>query len=289
VKARGINVGSNRIRQTEKSTGGIGILIIGELINAARRPVREAVLNRNRQVIQELAANQVRAGADYLDVNVAAGLGDVEREAADIEWAIGVIREVTDKPLAIDTTDPTVLERGLQAAGPGAMVNSISLESNWLEPFLQLAARYEALAIVLPVSDAGIPRDPEERLANCRELFAAAQRAGMAANRLYFDPLVMPLSVAADYGRTALETLAGLRRQGWQTTMGLSNISYGLPARKVLNRAFLSMAVAVGLDSVILDPLDRGLRAALVASLALAGQDPMCAGYLRAYRRGELA
>lgn len=250
--------------------------------------MREAVLNHDRQVIQELAANQARAGADYLDVNVAAGLGDVEREAADMEWAVGIIREVTDKPLAIDTTDPTVLERGLEAAGPGAMVNSISLESNRLEPFLRLAARYEAVAIVLPVSDGGVPQEPEERLTNCRELFAAAQRAGIEASRLYFDPLVLPLSVSPAYGRAALETLAGIRQQGWQTTLGLSNISYGLPARKVLNRTFLAMAVGVGLDSVILNPLDRELRGALVASLALAGQDPMCAGYLRAYRRGEL-
>lgn len=250
--------------------------------------MREAVLNHDRPVIQELAASQAQAGADYLDVNVAAGLGDVQQEAADMKWAVGVIREVTDKPLAIDTTDPTVLEQGLEAAGPRAVVNSISLESNRAEPFLKLAARYAALAIVLPVSDAGVPQEPEERLANCRELLAAAQRAGIDAGRLYFDPLVLPLSVNPAYGRAALEALAGIRRQGWQTTLGLSNISYGLPARKVLNRAFLAMAAGAGLDSVILDPLDRELRAGLVASLTLAGEDPMCAGYLRAYRRGEL-
>lgn len=264
------------------------MLVIGELINATRRLVRQAVLEHHEAVMHDLAVRQSQAGADYLDVNVAAGTGDSAREAADMQWAVETIRQVCDMPLAIDTADPRVLAAGLQAAGPGTMVNSVSLESGRLEPFLELIREYDASAVALPVSDAGVPKEPRERLANCQHLLEKALEAGVPGAKLYFDPLVMPLSVDTANGPAVLETLRGLREGGMQTTLGLSNISYGLPQRSLLNRSLLAMALAVGLDSVILNPLDRGVAATLIACRALHNEDPMCGRYLRAYRKGEL-
>lgn len=262
------------------------MLIIGELINAARKSVKEAIINQDASFLQELAHRQDEAGAHYIDVNVATGGG---READSMDWAVKLIRKVSQKPLCLDTTSRDVLEAGLKAHGPGALVNSVNAEKGRLEPFLKLAGEYECPVVVLPVSDAGIPKDTETRLKIGGKILAVAQKEGFSPGNLYFDPLALPLGVDNESGKVTLQTLRLFKQElGVKTTIGLSNISHGLPQRKLLNRTFLALAMWEGLDSVIINPLDNAVMSSLLAVRAFMGRDPYCGKYLRAYRGGRL-
>ncbi|NMB41399.1 MAG: dihydropteroate synthase [Firmicutes bacterium] len=262
------------------------MLVIGELINAARQSVKKAVINQDALLLQELARKQDEAGAHYIDINVATGEG---READSMDWAVKLVREVTQKPLCIDTTNEKVLKAGLKAHGPGAMVNSVNAEEGRLEPFLKLAAEHECLVIVLPVSDAGIPKDTDTRLKIGGEILKVAQKESFPPENLYFDPLALPLAVDNESGKVTLQTLRLFKKElGVKTTIGLSNISHGLPQRKLLNRTFLALAMWEGLDSAIMDPLDDTVISSLLTTKAFMGRDPYCGKYLRAYRNGRL-
>ncbi|HIE13111.1 MAG TPA: methyltetrahydrofolate cobalamin methyltransferase [Desulfotomaculum sp.] len=263
------------------------MLIIGELINATRKKVREAIVERDAAFLQDLAVRQAENGADYIDVNVATGRGG-EQEAADMEWAVTAIQEAVDKPIAIDTADLKVLTAGLQAHKGRAMINSVSAEAGRLEPFLEVIRAYGGIVVALPIRES-IPPTAAERVAVCRTILDGALAAGLNADDLYFDALVLPLSVdTANPGQT-LQTIRELKETGVRTVIGLSNISFGLPERDLLNRCFLAMALCAGLDAAILNPLDRGIMATVFAAEALVGSDPMCARYLKAYRKGRLS
>lgn len=265
------------------------MLVIGELINATRGSVKEAVINRDAAFLQDLARKQDEAGAHYIDVNVATGEGKQEQEVECMDWAVKLIQEVSQKPLCIDTTSREVLEAGLKAHGPGAMVNSASAEEGRLEPFLKLAREFDCLVIALPAADAGIPRDTETRLKIGRQILEAAQKEGFSPDSLYFDPLALPLGVDNKSGEVTLKTLRLFKDElGVNTTIGLSNISHGLPRRKLLNRTFLTLAMREGLDSALMNPLDKAVMSSLFATRAFMGEDSYCGKYLRAYRSGQL-
>lgn len=265
------------------------MLIIGELINATRKPIREAVLNKDKDYLQDLAKKQDEAGAHYIDVNVATGSGKQEKEIEDMEWAVTLLKEVTDKPLAIDTTSKEVMETGLKTHGPGAMLNSVSAEEGRLNTFLRLARDYDCLAIALPVGEEGIPKDVAGRLEISRQILKAAEEEGIALDKLYFDPLAMPLGVDDQSGKMAIDAIRSFKQDlEVKTTVGLSNVSHGMPQRALLNRSFLSLLLYEGLDSAIMNPLEKTTMSTLFATLALIGKDAYCGNYLRAYRRGQL-
>ncbi len=261
------------------------MIIIGEKINGTRQAVREAVNARDEGFIANLASEQAAAGADYIDVNVATGDGEVEA----IEWALGVVKGVTDRPPALDSADPAVLERGLELCGENRpFINSISGEAERLEGVLPLAVKYSCPVVALAMDESGIPETPESRLAVCRRIMDRALEAGLPAGDLYFDPLVLPVSADCDQGRVTIDTLRLIISElpGVKTVMGLSNVSFGLPLRTVVNRAMMAVAVYQGLDAAIIDPSDRGLIGAAYAAEALAGGDRYCRAYMKAFRSG---
>ncbi len=265
------------------------MLVIGELINATRKKVRQAVIDQDLAFLQDLAKRQDEAGAHYIDVNVATGAGKQEKEIEDMRWAVKGIKEVTEKPLAIDTTSPDVMKAGLETHGPGAMVNSASAEEGRLEPFLQLAKEYDCLCVALPVSDAGIPKELEERMEISKQIIEAARKEGFPEDRLYVDPLVFPLGVDDQSGVLTLQTIADLKKQfDVKTTIGLTNISHGLPQRGLLNRTFITLAIYAGLDSAIIDPLNKEVMSSVLAAEAALGKDPYCGKLLKAFRKGQL-
>ncbi len=265
------------------------MLIIGELINATRKPIREAVLSKDKDYLQDLARKQDEAGAHYLDVNVATGTGKQEKEVEDIKWAVQLMKEVTEKPLAVDTTSPEVMKAGLEAHGPGAMVNSVSAEEGRLHEFIRLAKQYDCQVIALPVGEGGIPKDVAGRLEISREILKAAEEEDYGIDKFYFDPLLMPLGVDDQSGKMALEAIRSFKAElKVKTTVGLSNVSHGMPQRALLNRSFLALALYEGLDSAIMNPLEKSAMSTLYATLALMGQDTYCGNYLRAYRRQQL-
>ncbi|RQD74172.1 MAG: methyltetrahydrofolate cobalamin methyltransferase [Candidatus Syntrophonatronum acetioxidans] len=263
------------------------ILIIGELINASNKSVQKAIINHDEEFVTNLAEKQAASGAHYIDVNVATGKGEQKQEIEDMDWAVKIIQEKVDKPICIDTTDYKVLEAGLKAHKGQAMINSISHEGGRLQEFLDLASEYGAKSIALPITEKGIPSTFEERLEVCEKIIEESVKNNYNKEDLYFDPLVLPISVDTQNGLITMKTLEGIKSMEAKTTIGLSNLSFGMPERELLNKAFL-LIVMQYLDSVIMNPLDQEMKKLIIAGNAVLGRDKMCMNYLRAYRNKEL-
>ena len=267
------------------------MLIIAEKINATRKSVKRAVEERNAEFLRQLALTQVEAGADYVDVNVATG-GGSENEPVTMAWAVGVIQEAVDKPLVIDSADPATLRAGLEASsGSVAMINSVNGETDRLDAVLGLAGEFGSPVVALAMDDRGIPNEVDVRLEICARIAERAAGMGVPQERLFFDPLVVPVSTDCNQGCVTLDTLRGIKERLPQakTTVGLSNVSFGLPSRGLVNRTLLVMAIAAGLDSAIVDPTDKELMAAVYAGEAVAGRDEYCMQYIQASRSGMLS
>jgi cobalamin-dependent methionine synthase I len=263
------------------------MLIVGERINSSRKAIQPAVENRDRAAIQEIARRQVEAGATHVDVNAGTFLA---QEPEYLEWLVRTAQEVVDVPLCIDTPNPLAAERAIQACQKTPMVNSISGESKRMAEMVPLIKQYGCQVIALCMDDNGIPDDARSRFQIASRLLEQLSKEGIGPDRVFFDPLIYPVSTGSHFGVVALDTIRLIKASlpGAQTICGLSNISHGLPNRKILNQAFLVMSVAAGLGGVILDPLDRRMMALLVASEALLGKDEFCSLYIAAHRAGRL-
>ena len=268
------------------------MLIVGEKLNSSIKRVAEAIEARDTAVIQDLARRQAEAGADYLDANAAIR---VSQELDDLAWLIETIRAVTDRPLCIDSPNPAAIARGLEllrsSGHPGRpLINSITAEPERLQGILPLAGQYHCPVVALTSDEQGIPTTVEDRLRIAGRIVAEAEKYGVPREDLYFDPLVLPVSTDVRNAVLFMEALSAIKAEypGVKTISGLSNVSYGLPKRKIINRAFLIMAMHAGMDAAILDPLDADLMGLLKAGEMLLGRDEFCMNYLMAYRSGML-
>ncbi len=263
------------------------MIIVGEKINGSSKRVREAILARDEEFIRGLARRQAEAGADYLDVN--AGTGP-ERDADDMVWLVKTVQSEVEMPLCIDSPNPQALEAGLEVHQGRALVNSATAESARMDLVIGTARKHDARLVALTLDEGGMPSGAEERVEIAKRLADAAAGAGMARDDLFIDPLVRAVGVEYEQGAAVLEAVAKIRESLPEAHIicGLSNISFQMPVRSLLNRTFLAMAMARGLDAAILDPLDAGLMATIYAAETLAGRDEMCMGYLKAYRAGKL-
>jgi len=261
--------------------------IIGEKINGTRKRVQEAVLQRDAAFVQQLASSQAEAGADWIDVNAGT---TADREPDDLAWLARTVQAVVDRPLCLDSANPAALAAALPEVQRPPLVNSISGEQARLTGVLPLAAQAQGGVIALAMDDKGIPATAVGRLEIVRRLIERTRAAGVPDEQIYVDPLVMPIGASGDAARIALAAVRAVKAEFPQVhlTSGLSNVSYGLPARSLINRAFLTLLLEAGLDSAILDPLDRDLRKAILAVEAVLGLDRYCMGYIRAFRAGLL-
>ena len=266
------------------------MLIIGEKINATIKSVGKAIEARDAKFLQNLAKLQQESGAQYIDVNVSSTKGrDYDKES--MEWAVERIQEVVDVPLAIDTPDHQVLEAGLRRKKhKESMINSIDAEQERLEAVLPIAKEFDSNIIALAMGKEGIPSSTEGRLKACEKVAESAQKYGIALEKLYFDPLVLSIATDTSQGIVTLKTLKEIKSRfpEAKTALGLSNISFGLPKRPLINRSFLLVAIYLGLDSAILDPLDKKLMSVIKAGELVLGKDNYCKNYLKAYREGLL-
>ncbi len=268
------------------------MLVIGENINASNRSVAEAIIRRDEELVANLARAQAAAGADFIDVNAGTGHGSRQDEAANMEWLVGVVQAATDRPLAIDSDAPDVIEAALRKYhGERLIINSVTANPEKLVSIGSLAAEHQAWLVALAMGTNGIPSSVEGRLAACEQIMVQLTQLGLEAEQIFFDPLILPIAVDSAQGIVTLKTIEQIkcRYPGAKTVIGLSNISYGLPERKLVNRAFLLMAAYVGLDAVILDPLDAKVISLIKVADMLVGKDPSCRGYIRAHRKGTLA
>jgi 5-methyltetrahydrofolate corrinoid/iron sulfur protein methyltransferase len=238
------------------------VLIIGENIHIISPQVKEAIAARDTAVIQRLAIEQVENGAGILDLNI----GPQKKEGPEVmRWIVEAVQEVVDIPLSFDTTNLEAIRTGLSLAKHKGMVNSTSAQPQRLEEVPPLAAEFGARLVALTMGQSGIPMTAEERVALAIEtLIPRALEVGIPMEDLYLDPLLMTVSGCQEYCPPAIEAVRYIK-QGMDpapmTTCGLSNVSNQVPQdrRSLLNRVYLAMLMAVGLDSAIGDPLDKEL------------------------------
>jgi 5-methyltetrahydrofolate--homocysteine methyltransferase len=283
------------------------MIVVGELINGSRQPIAQAIARRDGKAILEVARQQAAGGAHLLDVNAGTtpekevedlawlvGILTAELDiplCKDLAWLVGILTAELDIPLCIDSPNVAAMEAGLKRAGQrGAMINSITAEKSRLESFLPLIGSHDPQVIALCMDDEGVPKQATDRLRVATRLAEILTGSGLSPEKIFLDPIISPISVDGQAGRTALETLALIKENipEARTICGLSNISFGLPLRRLLNRNLLSLMLAAGLDAAILDPTDKSLMADLVATQTLLGRDEHCLGYITAAREGTI-
>ncbi|HUT75049.1 MAG TPA: dihydropteroate synthase [Armatimonadota bacterium] len=258
--------------------------VIGERINGMFKDVREAIQAKHKGPIQELARKQLAGGAHCLDVNVGPASDD---PVATMQWLVESIREVTDAPLAIDTTKNEVMAAGIKAAGPGTVINSTTGQQAKLDALLPLAAEHDASLVALTIDEKGIPRDAAGRVEIALRVVAAAMEHGISPDRIYVDGVIIPVSADQVTPTHVLNTISQCKMLSDpppKTILGLSNVSQGATYRELINRTYLVMALAHGLDAAILDPMDREMMDAMITTELLLNRNVYCADFLKAYR-----
>ena len=263
------------------------MFIIGELINGMYIYIGKALKEKDKAAIQKCALGQIQAGADALDVNC----GPASRDpVSDIQWLVQAIQEVTDKPIVLDSSKPQVIESGLKAIKNKVIINSTTADPEKLEKLMPLAKKYNAKLIGLTISAKGIPQNKDQRLELAANIVAYCSEQGFPVEDLYLDPIVLPVNVAQAQMRDILESIREFKiisEPSPKTIVGLSNVSQGTTVRSLINRTFLTMAVAYGLDAAILDPLDKDLMDAAITAELILNKQIYCDSYLDAYRRKQ--
>ncbi len=261
--------------------------IIGERINpSGRAKLRQALLERDWEFIAAEARRQVEAGADIVDVNVG---GQGIDEAALLPEAVRVVAEAVSEPLSIDTRVPAALQAALAVCPGRPLVNSIGGEDKVLAENLPIVAAHGVPVIVLCMGQEGIPNNADDRLKIAHRVLEAAVRAGVKAQDVWFDPLVMTVGADDQAARVVLETVRQLRAEFPENTItgGASNVSFGMPDRRSLNASFLTAASVLGMNVPITDPTNPPLRAALLVADVLQGRDKRTRRYMQYLRQTQ--
>ncbi len=259
--------------------------IVGELINASRKKIRDDIKEKNSAVISKVAKDQYEAGADYIDVNAGIFVG---KEQDYMKWLIKTVQEAVDAPCCIDSPDPKVIEEALKVHKGIPMVNSISLEKERYENMIPVIKGSDMKIIALCMSDEGMPYTKDERMKIADKLVNRLVSNNVAMENIYVDPLVQPIGSGDNLGIEFLNAIEQIHHEfeSVHTICGLSNISYGIPQRQFANQTFMIMALTKGLDSAIMDPLDKKMMANIITAEMLAGKDQYCEKYMNAYRNG---
>jgi len=263
------------------------MIIIAEKINGTRKAVKEAVMARNVAYLTALTLEQAEAGADYIDIN--AGTSP-DRETEDMLWLIDLVQGLTELPICIDSSNPVTLAKALDHVERLPIVNSINADPARLESFLPLISERgcPVVALSLDESTSGMPKDTAERMDNIARVVAATRAAGIADEQLFIDPLVMSVGTDTNAGLESLDCIRQIKETYPEAhiTGGLSNISYGLPNRELINRTFLTLAMMLGMDSAICNPNNVALIESIKATDMLLGKDRFCRNYTTAAKAG---
>ena len=264
------------------------MVIVGEKINTSLKGITEAIKAKDKEFIQELAIRQSKQGSDYIDVNCGT-LIDVEEEM--LPWLVEIVQEVVDKPCCIDSPNPKALEAALKVHKGVPMINSITAEKSRYDDVIKLVKQYDAKIVALLIDDAnGISPSDEVRTKIGIELINKMHEDGVPYENMYIDPLIQPISTDSNMGLVALNTIANIKQNFLEVHFmcGLSNISFGLPNRGLLNRTYLAMCMHAGLDGAVLDPGNRKMMGMIFAGEALLNKDRFTKKYLKAHRKGLL-
>ncbi len=256
-------------------------VIIGERINPTGKPrLKEAILNSDYDYICRLALEQIDSGAAILDVNV--GVPGIEEAKVSAE-AVQRLQAITSVPLQIDTSNYDAMAGSLRLYNGKPLLNSVCGKEESLAKVLPLAKKYGAAVVALTLDDSGIPQTAEGRIAIAEKIIARAAEYGIEKRNIIVDPLALTISTGGDNAKVDLQVLRELKQRGIKTVMGVSNISFGLPARDAVNSAFFVMAMEAGLSCAIINPQSKAMMSAYYAYGALSGLDEGCKQYVEKF------
>jgi cobalamin-dependent methionine synthase I len=264
------------------------MIIIGERINSTRKPITAALKDRDGAYILSEARRQWDAGASYLDVNTAMMRAD---EPEFMTWVIELIQgEIPESLIAIDSANPAAVEAGFKAHKGRPLLNSINCERDRMDHLVPIIREHKPRVIGLTINDEGITQDPDKRYGLGAELIELLTKNEIDVDDIFIDPLIFPVSAELQAGNVSLNIMGRLKENypGVHTVCGLSNISFGLPERKLINQIYMALAMGRGLDAAIIDPLDRRMMATITTATTLLGKDKACKNFLKTYRRGAL-
>ena len=245
------------------------MILIGERINTGFKDIKQAVMDKDPAPLQEWARKQADAGASFLDVN----LGAVSAKPEDMCWMIETVQNAVDTPVCVDTNKVNILREAIAVCRPGALINSTTAAPEKLDPMMAIAAEHGASIIGLAMDESGAPKNVDKRVENAGMILAKAMELGMEPDRVFLDPIVMPLKFMQDQATNILEAVRQFQLFSDpppHIVCGLSNISNGTKHKGLINRTFLVMAIANGMDAAICDVMDSDLvNAARTAELVL--------------------
>jgi 5-methyltetrahydrofolate corrinoid/iron sulfur protein methyltransferase len=260
------------------------MIFIGERINGLQPKIYKYMLERNKEAIQNLARRQAEAGASYIDLNVGTAW---LRPAEVMVWLINTVQETVTTPLSIDSRRLDVVEAGLRACRNPVMINSTTGEKEKLDRFMALAAQYGTSIASLTMDEQGIPPHAVGRVAIAKRIMDFADTHGIPRDRLFLDPVLLPLRFSQSQGPVILEAIRQIAQERTppHLMVGLSNVSQGAKERKLINRTFLTMAIACGLDAVIADVLDSPLVESVKAAEIILERQPYSDQFLKTVKK----
>ena len=262
------------------------MIFIGEKINGSIPVVGDAIARRDGDFIRERARMQAEAGATFIDCCASV---PEEQEVETLKWMIDCIQEATDLPISLDSPSARVLAQAYKFCKRPGLFNSVSGEGEKMDIIFPIMAENKGWQVIALCSDdTGIPKSAADRLRVFDRIMAKAKEYGISPSRIHIDPLVEMLCTSENGIETNVEVISTVRAKApsIHITAAVSNISYNLPARKMVNLGFTVLAMNAGLDSAILDPTNRDLMGVIYATEALLGLDDYCMEYIGAYRRG---
>ena len=245
------------------------MILIGERINTGFKDIKQAVMDKDPGPLQEWARKQAAAGATFLDVN----LGAVSADPADMCWMIETVQDAVETPICIDTNKPNILAEAIKVTRPGMLINSTTAADEKLDVMMPIAAEYNASIIGLSMDEGGTPKNVDMRVANAGKILFKAMELGMEPDRVFLDPIVMPLKYMQDQATNILEAVRQFMLFSDpppNVVCGLSNISNGTTHKELIDRTFLVMAINNGMSSAICNVMDTDLvNAAKTAELVM--------------------
>ena len=262
------------------------MIIIGEKINGSIPAVADAIARRDAEFIKARALAQEEAGATFIDC-CASVPEEVELET--LKWMIECIEEATDLPIAVDSPSADILAEAYKFCSRPGLINSVSGEGDKIDKIFPILAENKGWQVIALLSDdTGIPKNAANRLKVFDKIMAKAKEYGIAPSRIHIDPLVEMLCTSENGIETNIEVITTVREKypTIHLTAAVSNISFNLPVRKMINLGFTVLAMNAGLDSAILDPTNRDMMGVIFATEALLGLDDYCMEYIGAYREG---
>ncbi len=267
------------------------MFVIGERINGMFKDIGDALMAKDKGPVQAMAEKELAAAADCLDINVGTRVPKAERKEA-MAWLVKTVREVTDAPLAVDSPGPKTMRAGLEAGADGGpmIINSTTGQQDKLEVFMDLAKEFDAAIVGLAIDENGVASTTDGKLEIAMRIIAAAMERDVPIDTIYLDPVILPVNCDQLAPGIVLETVAQFKMlsdPAPHCVMGLSNLSQGTKERELINRTFLAMVIAAGMDASIHDPLDTELMDTMITAELLLNKSIYSDSYLKAYRQSK--